>query len=227
MSRNARTGGKEVRNRYGALLRGLLRCVPCGCGMAHTISTKNGKHYRYYVCSNAQKRGRKACPTPPLNAHEIEQAVVEHIRQIGINPEMIRAVLAKVGEMEDKTRAELEAERNLLCKEIDRCNADIVCGVRNADASALAGLHDRLKRLEQRYSVVLNEMEVWEAGRIDSAAIETALRDFSPIWAELTPGEQSKVLSMLLEKVDYDGRDGKVSVSFRSQGLKQLCRYSR
>jgi site-specific DNA recombinase len=108
--------------------------------MTHTISTKNGKSYRYYVCSNAQKRGRKACPTPPLNAHEIEQAVVEHIRQVGASPEMIRAVLEKAGEMEDKTRTELEAERNLLRKEIDRCNADIVRSVRNADASALAGL---------------------------------------------------------------------------------------
>ncbi|MDR2799741.1 MAG: recombinase family protein, partial [Desulfovibrio sp.] len=78
MTRNWRTGGKEVRNRYGALLRNLLRCAPCGSGMTHTISTKNGKSYRYYVCSNAQKRGRKACPTPPLNAHEIEQAVVDH-----------------------------------------------------------------------------------------------------------------------------------------------------
>jgi site-specific DNA recombinase len=124
MSHNARTGGKEVRNRYGALLRNLLRCAPCDCGMAHTISTKNGRHYRYYVCSNAQKRGRKACPTPPLNSHEIEQAVVEHIRQIGTHPEMIRAVPAKTAAVEAKIREELEAERGLLRKEIDRCNAD-------------------------------------------------------------------------------------------------------
>jgi site-specific DNA recombinase len=227
MSRNARTGGKEVRNRYSALLRGLLRCVPCDCGMAHTISTKNGKHYRYYVCSNAQKRGRKACPTPSLNAHEIEQAVVEHIRRVGSSPEMVRSVLAKAGEMEARTRTELEAERGMLHKEIDRCNAGIVRGVKNADSSALAELHDRLKRLEQRYAAVLNELEIWEAGRMDPAAIETALRDFSPIWAELTPGEQAKVLQMLLEKFDYDGRDGAVSVRFRSQGLKQLCHYSR
>jgi hypothetical protein len=52
--------------------------------------------------------------------------VVEHIRQVGASPEMIRAVLEKAGEMEDKTRTELEAERNLLRKEIDSCNADIV-----------------------------------------------------------------------------------------------------
>ena len=32
--RNARTGGPVVRNKYGALLKGLLRCTACGCRMA-------------------------------------------------------------------------------------------------------------------------------------------------------------------------------------------------
>jgi hypothetical protein len=31
---NGRTGGAEVRNKYGALLRGLLRCKRCGAAMA-------------------------------------------------------------------------------------------------------------------------------------------------------------------------------------------------
>jgi site-specific DNA recombinase len=227
MSHNARTGGKEVRNRYGALLRNLLRCAPCDCGMTHTISTKHGKSYRYYVCSNAQKRGRKVCPTPPLNAHEIEQAVVEHIRQVGAHPGMMQAVLDKTTAMEAKTHAELESEQRLLHKEIDRCNTDIVRNVKYGDSAALADLQERLKRLEQRYSVVLNDLEIWEAGRMEPAVIGVALRDFAAVWDELTPGEQAKIIQMLLEKVEYNGRDGKVAVSFRSSGLKRLCHYKR
>ena len=53
---NARTGGREVRNKYGALLKGLLCCTPCGTGMAHTCTGRNGKRYRYYVCRNARQR---------------------------------------------------------------------------------------------------------------------------------------------------------------------------
>jgi site-specific DNA recombinase len=50
---NGRTGRAPVRNQVGALLKGLLRCVPCGCAMTPTHSAKNGtKRYRYYVCSN-------------------------------------------------------------------------------------------------------------------------------------------------------------------------------
>ncbi len=223
MSYNARTGGKEVRNRYGALLRHLLHCAPCDCGMNHTISSKNGKTYRYYVCSNAQKRGRRACPTPPLNAHEIEHAVVEHIKHVSAHSEMIQSVLEKTNALEAKTYDDLDAERRMLHKEIDRCNSDIVRNVKYADSKALADLQDRLKKLEQRSSVVLNELEIWESGRMDAAAVEDALCNFSLVWDELTPGEQAKIIHMLLEKVEYDGRNGKVTVSFKSHGLKQLC----
>jgi G3E family GTPase len=59
--------------------------------------------------------------------------------------------------------------------EADRLDCVVIYKVDRLSRSALARLHDRLKRLEQRYSVVLNEMEVWEAERMDSAAIETAI----------------------------------------------------
>jgi site-specific DNA recombinase len=42
-----------VRNQFGALLKGLLRCVACDAAMTPTHTTKGGcKRYRYYVCCN-------------------------------------------------------------------------------------------------------------------------------------------------------------------------------
>ena len=38
---NARTGGRDVRNKYEALLKGLLSCTPCGTGMAHVCTGRN------------------------------------------------------------------------------------------------------------------------------------------------------------------------------------------
>jgi len=55
LQRNGRTGGAPVRNKFGALLKGILRCVPCNCAMSPTHSTHKGnKRYRYYVCTNAK-----------------------------------------------------------------------------------------------------------------------------------------------------------------------------
>jgi hypothetical protein len=34
LGRNGRNGGADARNKFGALLKGILRCVPCGCAMS-------------------------------------------------------------------------------------------------------------------------------------------------------------------------------------------------
>ena len=111
LRRNGSTGGKEVRNKYGALLKGLLYCAPCGTAMVHTYTAKNGKRYRYYVCLNAQQRSWTNCPTKSLNAHEIETAVVEHILGIGRNEEIFTATAAKVREASENRLAQLNTEQ--------------------------------------------------------------------------------------------------------------------
>src|SRR5205823_9548197 len=81
LGRNGRTGGAPVRNRIGALLKGLLRCGPCDCAMTPTHTTRDGtRRYRYYVCCAAQKRGWDTCPSKSVPAAQIEQLVVSQIR---------------------------------------------------------------------------------------------------------------------------------------------------
>ena len=92
--RNGRTGGAPVRNQFGALLKGLLRCVPCGCAMTPAHTTKGHYRYRYYVCSAAQKRGWHTCPSKSIPAGEIEKFVVERIRCIGKDPAVWGETLA-------------------------------------------------------------------------------------------------------------------------------------
>jgi hypothetical protein len=55
----------------GALLRGLLFCVPCGTPMMHTYTMRKSKRYRYYVCYNAQQQGWKNCETKSVPAQAI------------------------------------------------------------------------------------------------------------------------------------------------------------
>ena len=125
LRQNGRTGGREVRNKYGALLKGLLCCTPCGTGMAHTYTCKNGKRYRYYVCHNAQQRGWSSCPSKSLNAHEIESAVVDHIRDIGMNEQIVAATVASAREQSDRRMAELNVERRGHERELNRLHARI------------------------------------------------------------------------------------------------------
>jgi site-specific DNA recombinase len=101
LQRHGRTGDTVVHNQSGALLKGILRCGPCGCAMTPVHTTKNKtKRYRYYVCTGAQKRGWNTCSSKSVPAGQIEQFVVEQIRVIGKDPALVQATFAEANEAE-------------------------------------------------------------------------------------------------------------------------------
>ncbi len=77
--RNGRSGGGPGRNTQGFLLKGLLHCAACGCSMTPSHTRRGNRRYRYYVCTNAQKRGWDQCPSKSIPAGEIEKYVVQEI----------------------------------------------------------------------------------------------------------------------------------------------------
>jgi len=229
---NGRSGCAEKRNKYGALLRGLLYCVPCGTGMIHTYTAKNGRRYRYYVCLNAQQRGWAACPTKSLNAQEIENAVVEHIRGIGKNEKIIAATTTKVREQSEKRISQLESERRGHEKDLKQLHAKVrrllgdPSGVMPNGRSAtdhLADLQDQICTIEQRMTTIREEIIVLQREVVNEEDMARALSSFDPIWDSLAPREQARIVKLLVERVGFDGRDGKVTVTFRSSGIKALC----
>jgi site-specific DNA recombinase len=83
------------RPKSNALLQGLIRCAPCNCAMVSTRTTRmKTRQYRYYVCSSAQRRGWKTCPSKSIPAGTIEQFVVDQIRGLGQDAELRQQVLA-------------------------------------------------------------------------------------------------------------------------------------
>ncbi|MBA3480191.1 MAG: hypothetical protein H0T51_00115 [Pirellulales bacterium] len=46
---------------------------------------------------------------------------------------------------------------------------------------------------------------------------------FDSVWDSLTPPEQVRVVQLLVERVDYDGATGKVSITFHPSGIKTLA----
>ncbi len=82
LRRNARTAGSFLRNKHGALLKGLLRCKACDAAMVQMVSKKGPKLHRYYVCTKAQKRGYDQCPTGTILAGRLEQAVCVQLRRL-------------------------------------------------------------------------------------------------------------------------------------------------
>jgi hypothetical protein len=82
LRRSRTTHGLRIHNPHGSFLQGILHCVPCGCVMTATSSTKGTRCYRYYVCRAAQRHGWKNCPAPAVSAGTIEQVVLEQLQAL-------------------------------------------------------------------------------------------------------------------------------------------------
>jgi site-specific DNA recombinase len=62
-----------------------------------------------------------------------------------------------------------------------------------------------------------------EREHVDPAAVRAALSSFGPVWEQLAPKEQARVIQLLVERVDYDGKAGTIAVTFHPSGIKALA----
>jgi site-specific DNA recombinase len=224
--------GAPCTDRFSSLLKGLLRCVPCDCAMTPAHTTRKGsQRYRYYVCSSAQKRGWQTCPSQSIPAAQIEQLVVGQIQQMGRDPQVLHDVLSQVRQQDDARLAEMESERaglehDLLRGqgEVRRLLAEVGAGESNGRVvSRLAELQERVGQVEQRIARLRAQREAVQQERLDEAEATRALAGLDPAWDTLTPQEQTRVVHLLVSRVDYDGVRGKVSITFHPLGLKTLA----
>jgi site-specific DNA recombinase len=142
-----------------ALLKGLLY-GPDGAAFSPTHTRKGGRLYRYYVSQTVLKHGAGACPVGRVPAGEIEAAVIDQIRAVFRQPEIV------------------------------------------AGAWKAARAH--------------------AYGNITEADARAALQRLDPLWNELFPAEQARIVALLVERVDL-GTEG-LNVRLRVDGLTGLVR---
>jgi site-specific DNA recombinase len=225
---NGNGSGKTARNKHGALLKGLLYCASCGAAMAHTYTKKKNRLYRYYVCTTAQKQGRAACPTPSLPAQEIEDFIVEQIRQLANDPEMVEQVFAEAEKQRTANIPRLKAEQKRLHRERQHKQErmkELVAAV-GASAKPVVSFTERLHelesavaRLDQRLAGIQTELDSINHKTIDRDDLTAALSAFGPVWDELYPAEKTRVVNLLIERVEYDGAAEKMHFNFCSPSV--------
>jgi site-specific DNA recombinase len=229
LRRTGRPNGAPTRNRYGALLRGLLYCVPCGAAMIHSYTMRKSKRYRYYVCYHAQQRGWKSCETRSISAPAIEAAVLDSIRRLGADPAVAAQAAREAKAQIARRIEELEGDQSMVQKQWRQLNAELVELAGNGTMQSserldrLVSLQKEIQATEQRLAELAEELQALKNDAFDEQDLVQALRQFDPVWNSLTTCEQARLVHLLIEKVGYDGRTGKVTVSFRSAGLKELC----
>jgi site-specific DNA recombinase len=228
LHRNGRTGGAAVRNRYGALLKGLLFCTACERAMVHTFTGRGTKQYRYYTCTHAIKSGRSRCPSGSLPAAEIERAVVEQIRCIGRDSRLRAEVLKQARGHVERELADLQSNRRDLARELARHHAEINRLAVEAPASGaatarIADLHERVAKAETQLAEWTKQIEAAERERLEAEDVATAFAEFDNVWNSLSPREQAQVLALLVSRVEFNAEDSTIAVTFHPSGIRSLA----
>jgi len=225
---NGRTGGVEMRNKYGALLRGLIRCKKCDCAMIHTFYGKGNKQYRYYRCLEAIKNGAHTCEASSLPGLEIEKLVVDEIRTLGNDRALLDRILAEAQVNTEKERTALNTERASIHASLGRMEKELreLVADKSGNAAAtarLASAHEQVSGARSRLAEIETRLGVLGAKAINREEARRALNEFDGVWSQLSPREQGRVLKLLLSKIEYDAENATVAVTFRATGIAALC----
>ena len=173
--------------------------------MIHTYTAKRNKHYRYYVCTTAQKRGYDACPTKSIQAEELERRVMERIRKIGKDPALIRETVQKAKEEREVHTERLVGERKLLQRQLQQENQEfkgllLAIGEQgtfsNGLSRQLAELEEKIGATERRLTEIGEEVTRLEKQSIDERDLKKALSLFDPVWEELYPKEKIRIMQL-------------------------------
>ena len=186
-----------------ALLRGLIRCGHCDASMGPTFTRKRGRTYRYYLCVGASKRGYDECPVGSVAAAEIEDAVVDQLRAVLSAPEIFSRTHEEALALE---REELDQLRRDLA-ELERA----LEGDSDGDSS-----EERKRQLER----LAEEIRALETRSITERSVADALSRLDPVWDELFPREQQRIVELLVDRVVV--REDGIELRLHASGLRSL-----
>jgi site-specific DNA recombinase len=87
----------------------------------------------------------------------------------------------------------------------------------------LAESQDRIRDAERRVTEIDDELASLQEGVVDEIEVAGALGEFDQLWEVLSPKERARVVELIVERVTYDGTEGKLAITYRPTGLWTLA----
>jgi site-specific DNA recombinase len=213
-----------------ALLKGLLFCQTCRHAITPAHSIVRGKKYRYYICTTRQKLGAHRCPSKPLPADRMENAVLAQLRTLARHTGPWHDCLQQAQPLLSDRLAELIAEKATLDKELVTWKKDMRCLARhlasgqNGDATAISRLADLQQQLlsgERRARELTEEVVALRRHQVTPEELARTADLLDGPWQSRSRSEQARILRHLLQRIDCAG--GTITVTFNAAGIKTLA----
>jgi len=222
---NRRHRSQHIRAKAPALLKGIIRCGACDKAMSPVSTGTAPKNYRYYTCGRAAKTGYHNCPVRSVPAGDIEGAVIGQLRAIFRSPEMVAQTYRATRELEaeelERLRAEkLELEARLA--ELKQTASRLLdSGASDRDTNdEIRRTNEEFVNTQHRFQDVDDEIQGMQARLVSERDVAECLRKLDPIWDELFPLEQTRIVHLLIEHVIVNP-DG-MNIRIRGNGLHSL-----
>ena len=230
LNENTRARGNATRTQTVALLRGVIRCGHCGCAMGPTYTRKNGRQYRYYLCVHASKKVEHDCPVRTVPAGDVEQVVMEQLRSLFRSPELVARTYAAAKQQETDEVGRLTARKTEIegkIKEARERALQIIAeaGQGRRTAGSRGGfLSDALDEVNAQAQTLADELQQSKAKlealtrqSVTEDEVRRALAAIEPLWDQLFPAEQNRIVRLLVDKVEI--REDGMEVALRGEGL--------
>jgi len=202
------------------LLRGLVKCGPCGVGTScHKMRGRNGTWHRYYYCHNhdpVRAGGHdRRCPERNIRADALDQFVFTQVRAALLDPALLlageQAIAVHAPAPDDQLLAaelarldrKLDATRSEHRRLIDLYQAGLI------DMPELqrrtAGITARQRELEhKRTSLAIERADLARGNRLRYGVEHFAAR-VAAVIDQLGPAQRQDLLRLLIEDVQVTG----------------------
>ncbi len=213
------------------LLRGILRCGQCNSPMTTASTRKGEREYRYYRCSEREKRGVDACDARQVPAGPIESFVVEKLREVTEDGALAADVTSRLRTRIKQKRKPLQTERQELPRKIASLSAECSRLVDQLGKVTGAGhrliedqLHDlgeAINHAEVRLSKVQRALTSLDQTEVETKWVAGMLEDFHAVWDSMSLQNRERLVQAVVQSVVVDEKSGRVSVALVDLGLHE------
>ena len=209
-SRNHRGGEVHyAANKYGFLLKGMIRCGECGSAVTPYIRPKKDKVYLYYKCLGQKTNLGDKCAFTSIGARKLEEFIIEKLAAIGWDRPFLEDVLAKAQKLTKASIGPLEAEKRKLQEHLNGLQTQIQGLVEMAKSGgATKQTADELARLESakvEITARIAQLEAIIAHRqravYDVDAVQGVFKRFALFINRIPLEHKMRIIRLLVERV--------------------------
>ena len=93
----------------------------------------------------------------------------------------------------------------------------------DAVAAELEKAQSHVQTVEARLHEIDDELDALMTQDVNRDDLARALEEFDPIWEVLLTPERERVLKLLIEKIEYNGASGEMTIQWRLTGFGELA----